>query len=824
MTSVLDALRGAAQELRGRLPAPALAPLAAVAFLLADLLLGQWVFAHRPPLALLALGAAATGAAVALQDRSSTVASAARRVVVVVAAFATIYLAVYGAWKPTTGVVFIGASIGLLYGLLGVGIVLLYRSNRIINFAAGSLGTVPAVFFGLLLTKGFSYWLAFPLTLLGGAAMGAGSQKLVIRRFSSSPRLILTVVTIGLAQLCAFLALQFPRWLDIKGLPDQIRTPFTRFKMDVGGSAITGDYFVAAVVTTLLVVALIAFFRFSRMGIAVRASAENADRALMLGIPVGRVETIAWSIAGLFAAATIFLRSPLVGLPIGGLSSYNVILYALAAATIARMDRIGTALFAGVAIGILDQSSVFGTGRGSLSATLMLPVILVALILQRGTLSRAFDTGVSSFKSLREVRPVPPELRHLPELRQAKVILFVLVAAFFLSAPAWMGDSLGRGTLVVIFAIVGVSLVVLTGWAGQISLGQFAFVGIGATVGGGLAANHNIDIFVALIVGGLAGALSAVIVGIPALRVQGLFLAVTTLALSVATEFYLLTEDSFFGKWFLPESGQSIRAPFLWQRFELDPFNNTRNYYYFSVGILLLMVLAASAFRRNRSGRVVIAGRDNARAAASYGINIANTKLAAFAVSGYIAATAGVLFAYQDGSITAGSYGASFSVQAFIVTVIGGIGSIPGAVMGAIVIQGVDFAASKFDGLSALDLLVTAPGLILVLYFLPGGFAQLFYDRRDAYLRKLAAKHQIHVPSLVADSLVADEVKAEEEMLMGSAAASAATTSLADVAARHAEHAIACPACGITLSVEEALDHEHLRVPTDPTLVMGGPA
>jgi branched-chain amino acid transport system permease protein len=581
---------------------------------------------------------------------------------------------------------------------------------------------------------------------------------------------------------------------------------------------------VAAVVTTIMVVGLIAFFRFSRMGIAVRASAENAERALMLGIPVGRVETIAWSIAGLFAAATIFLRSPLVGLPIGGLASYNVILYALAAATIARMDRIGTALFAGVAIGILDQSSVFGTGRGSLSATLMLPVILIALMLQRGTLSRAFDTGVSSFKSLREVRPVPPELRHLPELRQAKGLLFMAVAAFFLSAPAWMGNSLGRGTLVVIFAIVGVSLVVLTGWAGQISLGQFAFVGIGATVGGGLAANHNIDIFAALLVGGLAGALSAVIVGIPALRVQGLFLAVTTLALSVATEFYLLTDDSFFGKWFLPKSGRSIRPPLLWQRFDLDPFNNTRSYYYFCVAVLFLMVLAATAFRRNRSGRVVIAGRDNARAAASYGINIANTKLAAFAVSGYIAATAGVLFAYQDGSITAGSYGANFSVQAFIVTVIGGIGSIPGAVMGAIVIQGVDFAASKFD-LTALDLLVTAPGLILVLYFLPGGFAQLFYDRRDAYLRKLAAKHGIHVPSLVADSLVSDDAKAEEEVLMGSAAASAASTTLAEVAARHGgEHAIACPACGATLTVEEALDHEHLRVPTDPTLVMGGPA
>lgn len=725
-----------------------------------------------------------------------------------------VYSLVYFWWQPTLGVVVFGASIGLLYGLLGVGIVLIYRTNRIINFAAGSIGTVPAVLFGLLLTKGLSYYIALPGALIGGALFGALVQKLIIRRFAGSPRLILTVVTIGISQLCAFIALQFPDLLDIDALPDQVITPVTRFKTTIGGSVITGDYFVAAVIVVAFAAGLIAFFRFTRMGIAVRASSENADRALMLGIPVGTVETIAWSIAGLFGAATIFLRSPLVGLPVGGLSSLNVILYALTAATVAKMDKIGVALCAGVGIGILDQSSVFGTGRGSLSAALMLPIILVALLLQSGAVSRAYDTGVSSFRAVKEVRPIPPELRHLPELRTAKTIIAILVAALFMSAPMWMGNSLGRATLVVIFSIVGVSLVVLTGWAGQISLGQFAFVGIGAAVGGGLAANHNIDIFAALIIGGAAGALAAVIVGIPALRVQGLFLAVTTLAFAVVTEFYLLTDDSFFGKWFLPESGNSIRSPRLWNRFSLDPFNDTRNFYYFCVAVLVLMVLAASSFRRNRSGRVIIATRDNSRAAASYGINLARTRLAAFAVSGYIAATAGVLFAYQDGSITAGSYGANFSVQAFIVTVIGGIASIPGAIIGAVVIQGVDFIGSKFQ-ITALDLLVTAPGLIVILLFLPGGFAQLFYDSRDRWLRSLAAKHQIHVPSLVADSLTDGDTKNVEDHIMSLASEHAVHT---DVGELGGAQAITCPVCGMGLSVEQAIVHEHLQ----PTPVGAG--
>ncbi|MGH2687046.1 MAG: ABC transporter permease subunit, partial [Actinomycetota bacterium] len=409
------------------------------------------------------------------------------------AAFAAgTYIAARALFGTPTGLMLYASALGALYGLLGASIIIVYRTNRIVNFAVGAMGAAPAVFALTLYTnKGWSYWAVLPLALVGGPLLGALVNVAVIRRFSDAPRLILTVVTIGLAQLLAFVAFLTPNWLGVRGLPDQVRTPFSGWEIEILGDRITGDYIVAAVVVAVLAAGLGAFFKFTRMGIAIRASAENADRALTLGIPVNRVSMVAWTIAGFFSVVTVFLRSPLVGLPLGGLASAGILLYALTSAVIGRMESIPMALAGGIAIGVMDQSSVYKTGRSDLAIALMLVVILVALFLQRTGLSRAHDTGVSSFRAVKEFRPIPLELRHLPEVRWAKAAVAAVVAIAALTAPWYLGNELGKGSLVVISAIVAVSLVVLTGWAGQISLGQFAFVGIGATVAGGLAANHN---------------------------------------------------------------------------------------------------------------------------------------------------------------------------------------------------------------------------------------------------------------------------------------------------------------------------------------------
>jgi len=247
----------------------------------------------------------------------------------------------------------------------------------------------------------------------------------------------------------------------------------------------------------------------------------------------------------------------------------------------------------------------------------------------------------------------------------------------------------------------------------------------------------------------------------------------------------------------------------LWQRIDLGVTTEFRvfgnritllpdaKFYYLCLVFLGLTLLAARAYRRNRSGRVLIAIRDNGRAAPSYGINLAANRLAAFAVSGAIASLGGVLLAYQQGAIDPSSYGIGPSIDIFVITVVGGLTALPGAVLGAVVIQGIRYFGEDFS------LLVTGPGLLVVLLFLPGGFAEGMYRVRDSFLRTIATRKEIMVPSLFADRMVEEAEK----------------SAIAD-AEHHVEEVgfdalsgptITCPVCNEAMAVDVAAEHEHFK-------------
>ncbi len=726
--------------------------------------------------------------------------------VAVVAACKIIFSAPYS-------IILDGFALGSLYGLIGAGVILIYRTNRIINFAAAGLGAIPAVAGVLLIVnKGVSWYIAFPLSIIGGAVLGGLIDIIVIRRFAKAPRLILVVVTIGVSQLLAFTAIFLPRWIappggNKGGFISKVDTPWRNFGFKVGARDFSGDYPFAFFVVVLLVVGLAAFFKYTRIGIALRASAENADRASLLGIPVRRVGTVAWILAGVFAAVTIFLRSTLVGVPVDGTLGPVVLLYALAAAVVAKMDSVPICLGAGIAIGMIDQASVFKTARNSLAGAIMLVLILGALLLQRGSLSRAQDSGVSSFSAVKEFRPIPNELRNVKEVAIVRTALTVALAVFLLAAPFVLGRGrLSQATPILIYGIIAVSIVILTGWAGQISLGQFGLVGIGALVGGGLAASHNVDFFVALIAGTLAGAVAAVLIGLPALRIQGLYLAVTTLAFAGAVSGFVLDPRYPLQKFFFSKAGASrVERPLLFQRIDL---NQDRNYYYLCLFFLVLVLLSAKAYRRNRAGRILIAIRDNSRAAPSYAINLSRNRLAAFAISGAFAALGGVLLAYEQGAVDQSSYGIGPSVLIFTAVVIGGVTSLPGAVFGAILIQSVRIFGETY--ITGLSLLVTGPGLVIVLLSLPGGIAEGAYKIRDNFLRWVANRNNILVPSLVADKLV---VTGEDQQdIITSAEHHVEEQESFDVSTHPT---IVCPTCGVTLALADAPEHEHFRSGND---------
>ena len=301
--------------------------------------------------------------------------------------------------EPVPRAIFLnGASVGMLYALLGMGLILVFRANRIINFAQAQLGSVPAVTALLLnLRKDVNYFLVLPILIGGAAALGALVDGF-LRRWRDAPRLIVTVVTIGVSLLLIVLEIGVHQWItgDLVSSND-FRTPWSRFGLFIGPLRFTGDFLVAAVATLAICAGLGAFFRFTDMGIAVRASAENGERASLLGIPTRRVSTVVWIIAAVMSAIAVFLRAPVTGLSLGSSIGPSVLLYGLAAAVIARMESLPLCVLAGMGIGIVDQSALFGTRRSSLAIATMLFVILIALLAQKGRMARALDAGVSTW-------------------------------------------------------------------------------------------------------------------------------------------------------------------------------------------------------------------------------------------------------------------------------------------------------------------------------------------------------------------------------------------------------------------------------------------
>lgn len=656
------------------------------------------------------------------------------------------------------GVIVFGGIIGLLYALVAFGLILVYRANRIINFAQAEIGAAPALF-GVLLVKlhHIPYLVALPISLAAGILAGFLVEVIVVRRLGRAPRLVLSVATIGVAEVFAVLQFYMPHWLGAKSQIDAAppRTPFSSFKFTLKPVIFRGDTIVILVAAILVVAGLTAFFRFTDVGIGVRASAENADRATLLGISVKRLSTIVWMIAAGLSALSVFLRVPVTGLPVGADIGPAVLLFSLAAAVIARMESFGVAFAAGIAIGITEQSIYFFSRDPDIAQAIMLPVLLVVMLLQRNTLSRGQDTGLSSYKQVTEFRPVPPEMRHLPEVAWAKFALAAVGVAVMLGLPYIVGlKQQILGSVVLIYAIVAVSLVILTGFAGQISLGQWGLSGIGALVAGGLAAHLHADFFVTLLAAGVAGSVASLIVGLPALRIQGLYLAVTTVAFALAVQVYALSPTYF--PHLLPNNFQTIQRPLLYGRYSIA---GPRAFYYVTLLFLALALGSAQAVRKSRAGRVMIAARDNERGAQSYGISVARARIAAFAISGFWAAIAGGLFAYNQRALDTASFDYTISELLLIIVVIGGVTSLSGAILGALFI-----GALKYGDFSPqFQNLASAAGVLLLLMFLPGGLAQIVYSARDGVLRWLAERRGLVVPSLLADVRVHDEREEEEQ-------------------------------------------------------------
>lgn len=642
------------------------------------------------------------------------------------------------------GIMGFGAVVGGLNALMAIALILIYRTNKIINFAQAEIGLFGAVLFQRLVSNaGWSYYVALPAGILACAALAGVVEYVFVRRFHKAPRLILTVATIGLAQLVTFATLILPKFGRTVGVANTVKTPFSSTTWNLSGFLFRGDALVALVALPAIVVVLNLFFR-TRFGTASRAAAENSDRAGLLGVPVKTVNTVLWIVGGVLVGVATVLRTPLLGISVGLGGSAGLMLRALAAAVIARMESLKVAVLAAIVLGMIEQT-VFAAYSGStITDAFLLAVIAGSLLLQK-PIARRNEIDASSWSAVEEVKAIPAELRDLFAIKATRVVLGLGVAGLLVALPFLVSTTRQyQAQVVIVYSLVAISLVVLTGWSGQVSLGQFAIVGFGAAVCSKLLAQYHWDFIVSMFAGAFAGALVAMVLGLVALKVKGFFFAATTLGFAVAVPSFFLNRDYF--SWLVLPAFSRVERPMLLERFDLA---NERAYYWFCLLVLGIVLSAVHSMRRSRTGRILIAVRDNERAAQSFGISQAKAKLLTFATSGFIAGLAGALYTVQqqvDPGSSANAYAPQMSLQVFSMVVIGGLGSVPGAVLGAIYVR-----MALFNLSSQFALLATGAGLLFILLALPGGLGRVIYALRDAALRRYAQRKGILVPSLLAD-------------------------------------------------------------------------
>lgn len=644
-------------------------------------------------------------------------------------------------------VVFNGLVQGLIYGLLGMAVVLVHRSSKVLNFAAGNMGLLGAgLFMIMVLNWHVPYWVALLLGLAAGTAFGAIVELIVVRRLFKAPRIILLVATIGVAQVALAAMTALPDVKDLSAaFPQALDSVWQLGSLRIRGPQVTVLFSVP-----LIALGLGWFLNRTLMGRCVRASSNSSDLARLSGVNPKLLSTLVWAISGFLATVSITLIAAESG-QVAGVRALGTatLLRAIAAGAVGRFKSLQIALGVGIAIGI-------GEALLTLNVTTMPGltemVLLVAVLLAIGLQGRERASGEeATFSYVPKVAAMPERLRSRFWVRNLERMALSVLLAGGIALPLIVHQASRHQlyTSMLAYAIAGLSLTVLTGWSGQLSLGQMGFGGIGALLAAGFTRGlkvhwvvrgatlldfelYGIPFATSIVVASLITAVLAAAVGAGALRVRGLLLAVSTFAFGIAATSFLYKLDVLNGDF-------GGRVPFrrgsLWHWDLREP----RAFFYACLAALVVLAAMVGRLRRSGVGRVTIAVRDNPATAAAYTVRPALVKLRSFALSGFLAGFGGAVLAAigQGFRMDDTRFQAGQSLVLVSLVVIGGIGSTAGAVIGAIWVIGLPSLAPSND---LVPLLTSGVGLLLLLLYFPGGFIHIAYRVRSALYRHLEGK------------------------------------------------------------------------------------
>jgi ABC-type branched-subunit amino acid transport system ATPase component/ABC-type branched-subunit amino acid transport system permease subunit len=622
-------------------------------------------------------------------------------------------------------IIFDGVVQGLGVAVIAVGVVLVYRATRIINFAVGNMGVVGAAVLSLLVVQyHVPFWVGLGAALVLGLAFGTIVDLAIIRRLRKSPRVVVLVATIGVSQLALAIAIKIPTPTEITThFPSAINGTWT-----VGGVNVRGSDLSILIIVPITLIALTWFLERTTLGRTVKACSSNPRLARLSGISPKMVSTLVWALAAALSTLSVVLIAGQSGAA-GDLTTLGpqTLSLALVAAVIGGMTSFSRTIAAAVAIGVLQSIVNFNyIDKPGLINLLLLIIVVVAVLFNR---DRTDESEVFAFTP--RARPIPVRLQSSRWARNINKsgIFFLAAIAVVLPLIFTRPSTQQTFTEILAFAICATSLTVLTGWLGQLSLGQMAFAGLGALFAARLV-EGGVPFWLAIVATTAGSAVLALILGLSSLRVKGLYLAVVTFVFALAAQQYFFSLGILSG-------GSSDGSDLLFvpgKLFSLS-FPGQRTYYYVVLVILAVVLLIANRFRDSGIGRSIMAVRDNENAASAYRVRPVWEKIRAFSIAGALAGMGGALLSGAYSNVAFGGPGSFFivdiSLSLVAMVVIGGMGSVTAAVIGAVWVIGIPALAPNNQ---VLGLLTSSIGLLAVLLYFPRGLMQVAYDARDALL------------------------------------------------------------------------------------------
>ncbi|WP_405988998.1 ABC transporter permease subunit [Streptomyces sp. NBC_00986] len=588
----------------------------------------------------------------------------------------------------------LGLGLGALYALTAHGIVLVYRGSGVLNFAHGAIGMAGAyVQWELAVNHGVPYWPATACGVLTSAALGVLTHLLVIRPLRRASTLARLVGT--LAVFIVLTAIAVKRYGDsLQLVPGKLPTRL----LTIAGATVSEDRVWLLGIAIAVTAVLHLLYKRTLFGLGTTAVAENESIAASLGWSPDLIAAGNWALGSALAGLTAILIVPVIGLSVTGLTT--LLLSALAAALVGRFSSFPITLAGGLVIGVAQSELTrFGSGVTGLASSV--PFLFIALVLvARGRALPLRGTFLDRLPALGtgRVRPVP--------LALAVVIGLVLVS---LSTPLW-ADAI---TSTLVLSLIILSIIVVTGYAGQVSLAAYALAGTGAFIAGHAAADWGWPFELALLAGVLGTVPIGLLFALPAVRTRGVNLAIITLGLGTTLEAMVFQNTDLSTT---PGSdGIAVGKQTLFG-ISISGVDHPQRYAAVVLVLFVAATLVVANVRRSRTGRRLIAVRANERAAAALGIDVRAAKLYAFGLSSAIAALAGVLTGFRSTSVVFSDFASFDSVTALGLAVIGGVGFLVGPLFGATFAAGT--VGARFGDLVVPGLSEWMPligGIILVL-------------------------------------------------------------------------------------------------------------